>query len=105
MSPRRLYASVADEGDQAMSDAADTRRKRVLFRCHHTGMRENDLLIGAFADRHLAEMRDADVEWLEWLLMTHDDLDLYNWITGREAFPVALDHPVMHSLAAFKYAV
>ena len=36
-----------------MSDAADIRRKRVLFRCHHTGMLENDLLIGAFADRHL----------------------------------------------------
>jgi antitoxin CptB len=88
-----------------MSDAADVRRKRVLFRCRHTGMRENDLLIGAFADRHLAELQDADVEWLEWLLMTHDDLDLYNWITGREPVPAELDHPVMRSLAAFKYAV
>jgi antitoxin CptB len=97
--------ALPTEEAKAMSDAADTRRKRVLFRCHHTGMRENDLLIGAFADRHLAEMRDADVEWLEWLLMTHDDLDLYDWITGREAFPAALDHPVMHSLAAFKFAV
>jgi antitoxin CptB len=68
-------------------------------------MRENDLLVGAFADRHLPAMRDADVEWLEWLLMTHDDLDLYNWITGREQIPATLDHPVMHSLATFRYAV
>ena len=88
-----------------MSDSADVLRKRVLFRCHHTGMRENDLLVGAFADRHLAAMRDADVEWLEWLLMTHDDLDLYNWIIGREPVPATLDHPVMRSLATFRYAV
>lgn len=84
-----------------MSDAPEVRRKRVFFRCHHTGMRENDLLIGAFADRHLAAMTDADVEWLEWLLMTQDDLDLYNWITGREPIPSELDHPVMRAVAAF----
>jgi antitoxin CptB len=88
-----------------MSNAADALRKRVFFRCHHTGMRENDLLIGAFADRHLAEMQDADVGWLEGLLMTHGDLDLYHWITGRKPIPAELDHPIMRSLAAFKYAV
>ena len=69
-----------------MSDAGEVRRKRVLFRAHHTGMKENDLLIGTFTDRHLAELDDAEVEWLEWLLMNHDDLDLYNWITGREPY-------------------
>lgn len=52
-----------------MSDANEIRRKRVLFRAHHTGMKENDLLIGAFADRHLADLDDAEVEWFEWLLM------------------------------------
>jgi antitoxin CptB len=87
-----------------MSDAAEVRRKRVRFRCHHTGMKENDLLIGAFADRHLGRMADADVEWLEWLLMAHDDLDLYNWITGRELMPSELDHPVMRALASFNYS-
>jgi len=92
-----------------MSDAeigpAEARRKRVLFRCHHTGMKENDLLIGTFADRHLPDLSDADVEWLEWLLLTHDDIDLYNWITGREPCPAALEHPVMRSLASFRFPV
>ena len=88
-----------------MSDASEVRRKRVLFRAHHTGMKENDLLIGAFTDRHLAELDDAEVEWLEWLLMNHNDLDLYNWITGREPSPPSLEHPVMTALANFKYPV
>lgn len=88
-----------------MSDANEVRRKRVLFRAHHTGMRENDLLIGTFADRHLAEIDDAGVEWLEWLLMNHDDIDLYNWITGREPVPERLQHPVMTALTNFKFTV
>lgn len=88
-----------------MDDAAEVRRKRVLFRCHHTGMRENDLLIGAFADRHLAELPDDHVAWLEWLLMNHDDLDLHNWITGRQPVPPELQHPVMQSLLTFRYTV
>jgi antitoxin CptB len=88
-----------------MSNAGEVRRKRVLFRAHHTGMKENDLLIGTFCDRHLADLDDAGVEWLEWLLMNHNDLDLYNWITGREPTPPELRHPVMTALSTFKYHV
>jgi antitoxin CptB len=78
-------------------------RKRVLFRSHHTGMKENDLLIGTFADRHLDSMSDEDVTWFERLLMDHDDIDLYNWMTGREPYPPTLDHPVMRMMRSFKY--
>lgn len=88
-----------------MSDANEVRRKRVLFRAHHTGMKENDLLIGTFADRRLADLDDAGVEWLEWLLANHDDIDLYNWITGRETVPERLQHPVMTALVNFKFPV
>lgn len=84
-------------------NAAEVRRKRLLFRCHHTGMKENDLLIGSFADRNLSAMSDADVEWLEWLVMNHDDIDLNYWITGRKEVPPELEHPVMRALIAFKY--
>lgn len=86
-------------------DERESRRKRVLYRSHHTGMKENDLLIGQFADRHLAELSDADVEWLEQLLSTVDDIDLNQWITGRAPIPEAHDHPVLRSILHFKYTV
>jgi antitoxin CptB len=78
-------------------------RKRVLLRSHHTGMKENDVLIGPFADRHLDSMSDEDVTWFERLLMDHDDIDLYNWMTGREPYPPTLDHPVTRMMRSFKY--
>jgi antitoxin CptB len=86
-----------------MGHANDTVRKRVRFRSHHTGMKENDLLFGAFVDAHLDALTDDEVAWLEWLLMSHNDLDLNAWITGKTAYPPELDHPVMHRLMSFQF--
>ena len=86
-----------------MAAPLDKLRKRVLFRCRHTGMKENDLLFGAFAERNLATMSDEDVIWFESLLMDNNDIDLNKWVTGREPFPQELDHPVMHMILNFKY--
>lgn len=82
-----------------------TRRKRLLFRSHHTGMKENDALIGGFADRHLDELSDDEVAWLEALLLENNDIDLYNWMLGKEPVPAHLDHPVMRKLIDFKNAI
>lgn len=86
-----------------MNDAMENRRKRLRFRCHHTGMKENDLLFGAFADRHLHELSDDDVVWLEALLGDNNDIDLYNWITGKTPTPAAYEHPVMQRLKDFRF--
>ncbi|QNT68731.1 FAD assembly factor SdhE [Defluviicoccus vanus] len=86
-----------------MVDTAETRRKRVVFRSHHTGMKENDILFGAFVDRHLPSLSDAEVEWLERLLMDHNDIDLNAWMTGKTPYPPELEHPVMQRLLNFQY--
>ena len=75
-----------------------------MFRCHHTGMKENDLIIGTFAERHLNTLSDADVDWLESLLLNNNDIDLYKWILRKQPVPSGLDHPVMRMLQDFKYA-
>jgi antitoxin CptB len=66
-------------------------------------MKENDLLFGAFAERHLASMSDEDVAWFESLLMNNNDIDLHNWVVGRKPVPPDLDHPVMQMILNFKY--
>ena len=86
-----------------MPEPLDKLRKRVFFRCHHTGMKENDLLFGAFAERHLGSMSDEDVARFESLLMDNNDIDLHNWVVGRKPLPTELDHPVMHMILNFKY--
>lgn len=78
----------------------DPRRKRLLFRCQHRGTKENDILLGGFAQHHVAELSEPQLERLEALLEVADN-DLYNWITGKAPVPEAFDHDVMAWLRKF----
>lgn len=78
----------------------DPTRKRLLFHCTHMGMKENDVMFGAFAQAHLADLSDRDVRDLEALLK-NNDLDLHNWVLGRADVPAQWDTPVMRRLQDF----
>lgn len=83
------------------NDILDARRKRALFRSAHRGMRETDVLLGAFARRHLEALSETQLRRFEALL-EELDIDLFDWITGKKAVPVALDHDVMKLLQNFR---
>ncbi len=81
---------------------SDIRRKRLRFRSWHRGTREADLLLGSFADAHLADFDEAELDRYEALLEC-PDADLFDWIAGRAAPPPAHDHAVTRLLLAFRY--
>ncbi len=78
----------------------DDRRKRLIYRATHCGMKENDVLLGKFALVKLADMTDDEADQFE-NLMNHSDNDLYNWITGREPTPGFVDSPVLRMIKDF----
>lgn len=69
-----------------MEHALDPRRKKLLYRSQHRGMKEADLLLGGFVERHVASFTDEDIVAIERLLDESDN-DLVNWILGREPVP------------------
>ena len=76
-------------------DEADRlRRKRLYFRSRHRGTKEMDLILGAFAERHLAALSPAQLARYEALLEVPDG-ELYGWISGRLPVPEAHDHDVL----------
>jgi len=81
----------------------DKRRDRLRFRSWHRGTREMDLLLGSFADAHLAAFTTAELDAYE-ALMEHSDPDLYNWITAQEAIPSQYVTPVLQKLCAHRFA-
>jgi antitoxin CptB len=85
-----------------MTHLPDHRRKRLLFRSWHRGTREADLLLGSFADQHLAEFDAAQLDRYEALLAVPDP-DLFDWMSGRVAPPPDQDHDVTRLLLAFRY--
>ena len=86
-----------------MTEPMDTRRKRLLFRSWHRGTKEADLLLGAFAERHLPDFSPEQVDRYEALLAA-DDSDLLDWMSGRARPPAERESDVLNLLLAFKYA-
>lgn len=95
------YIGVAMPAPQTETPA-DIRRKRLLFRSWHRGTREADLILGSFAEAHLAAFDDAQIDRYEALLEC-PDADLFDWIVGRTAPPPEHDSDVTRLLLAFRY--
>jgi antitoxin CptB len=90
-------------GTQISSDGLPPPRKKALFRAWHRGTKEMDLLLGTFADAHLATLSDADFADFEQL-MEVPDRDLFAWIIEREETPGNYDTAVFRQVKAFHLA-
>ena len=87
-------------GTTRTSADLEPRRKRVLFRAWHRGIREMDLIMGRFADAEIGTMADVDLAEFERLIEV-PDRDLYLWLTGEAATPPRYDTPVFRRLKSF----
>lgn len=72
-----------------MSDR-EARLKRLRLRAWRRGIKEMDLILGPFADAHLATLAPAELDAFETLL-DENDQDLFAWATGRRPAPAYLD--------------
>lgn len=79
--------------------STDMRKRRLRFRAWHRGMRELDLLLGPFADDHLAAMTERELVALE-RIMELPDPELYAVISGRVEPPAALDRELVRRIGA-----
>lgn len=82
------------------SDGLDLRRRKVLFRCWHRGMREMDLIMGRFDDSALADLNEAELADFERLIEL-PDRDLLAWMTGEVAVPADFDTVVFRRMRDF----
>ncbi len=78
------------------------RRKRALFRSWHRGAKESDLLLGSFAERHLAEFDTDQLSRYE-VLLEQEDADILDWVMRRDDPPAELMSDVMRLLLRFDY--
>jgi antitoxin CptB len=85
-----------------MTDAFETRRKRLHFRSWHRGTKETDLLLGSFADAHLAGFGPAQLDAFERLLEASDG-DIWDWVSGRASVPAEHDDDVTRRFLAHRY--
>lgn len=82
-----------------MGETAEARLKRMAMRSWRRGTKEMDLVLGPFADAHLAALTPAELDLYDALLLENDQ-DLMAWILGQSAPPPALT-PLLARITAF----
>jgi antitoxin CptB len=87
-------------GSTISSQDLDARRRRILFRAWHRGTREMDLIMGRFADKHIAGFSDAELDEFEQLIDAPDP-ELLAWVMGSSAPPRSLDSATFRRLREF----
>jgi antitoxin CptB len=81
-----------------MDETREIRIKRLRMRAWHRGIKEMDLILGGWADRHLADADDATLDAFE-AVMAEADHDLYQWVSRQAKAPAPL-RPFLDRLAA-----
>jgi len=97
---RRVFGVGELALNELSSEGLDARRRRLLFRSRHRGIREMDLVLGPFADARLKTMSEAELdEYERWLDIP--DQQIFAWVNGSEAAPAAMDTALFRRLIAF----
>ena len=75
----------------------EARLKMLRMRSWRRGMKDMDLILGPFADSHLAGLSAAELDAYT-ILLEENDQDLYLWVTGAVPAP---DHtqPLLGQIA------
>ncbi|MBN8553733.1 MAG: succinate dehydrogenase assembly factor 2 [Caulobacterales bacterium] len=77
-----------------------SRVQRLKYRAWRRGMRECDLVLGAFADANLATMTSGDLDAFEALMEAPDD-QLWTWILGSAEPDPEFAGPMLDRVIAF----
>jgi len=77
--PLRETGAIADE-------PRETRLKRLRMRSIRRGIKEMDLILGAFSADVLGDLPPAGLDLYD-MLLTENDHDLYAWVSGQHPTP------------------
>lgn len=69
-----------------MSEPREHRIKRLKMRSMRRGIKEMDLILQRFAEGHVEAMTDDQLDRYDALL-SENDHDLYQWVTGQTMPP------------------
>jgi antitoxin CptB len=82
-----------------MTETAEARLKRMAMRSWRRGTKEMDLILGPWADAHLAGLGAAELDLYD-VLLAEADQDLMAWILGQGVPPAPLA-PLLARIARF----
>lgn len=74
-------------------ETLEKKRKQLIFRSGHRGMKEMDLIMGSFANKYIQTFTPEEIEQYE-IFLDVSDPDLYNWYLRKEEISEKHKHGV-----------
>jgi antitoxin CptB len=90
---RGIMASMTAGEDIAI------RRKMLRYRAWHRGTLEMDRVLGPFADAHINDLSETDLDRLE-SVMSEEDPALLKWVMRQEVPPETVDVEFLDRIVA-----
>jgi antitoxin CptB len=84
-----------------MTDPFEMRRKKLLWRACHRGIKEMDILMGGFARKRLERMTASELDAFEALIELPDQ-DMLSWITGETPIPLTVKNDLLQEFVKFR---
>ena len=85
-------------------DKLEIIRRRLLWRASHRGIKEMDLIVGGYAQTHLASMIESELTDFAEILEIPDQ-QLLAWATNQETLPPESDSILLRSVLNHRPAV
>ena len=82
-------------------EVPDPRRKRLLWRATHRGIKEMDIVFGGFVTAGLARFTDAELCELE-VMIEIPDQQLLSWATRQESVPAQQATPLLKAMLSHR---
>ena len=93
---------MTGQDKRAVVDEQRTNRlRRLVYQASYTGMKETDLLLGHFAEAHLLNLTNRQLDDFEVLLAAGDDR-IHAWVMGSEPLPASYNTDVFHFIKNYK---
>jgi antitoxin CptB len=80
-----------------MHSSLDPFRKKLLWRATHRGIKEMDIVVGGFAETHLASMNQSEIKTFQDILEIADQ-DLLGWMTRQSDIPADQDSQLLRRM-------
>lgn len=59
------------------------RKKKILFKCTHSGTKELDILLGSYVSHHINLLKSKELDDLD-VVLSFSDLDLFKILTKKK---------------------
>ncbi|TYZ60170.1 hypothetical protein PybrP1_012079 [[Pythium] brassicae (nom. inval.)] len=94
------FPSVSQGEREINADEAN--RKRVIYRSKQRGWLEVDLLLGSWASKNVMALSAEELQQYEDIL-NQETIDIFNYISSKDAIPAQLDTPIMKRLQEYSF--